>query len=193
MPRSPEDRVESGLKRAGVEQIHPRIEVHPSQEEAANAKFLIRPLRIRHEMMGMFVSSTCQQKAKADCVDETFMTGPNSPLPFDLPELLGRCLDDKDFAAEMLDIFSRQVPELMSKLNDALQQQAWADAAKAAHTLKGSSGNIAAKQMHTLAAELEHKLRAAELAGTEKLIADFRQTVDACLKAVPAASQQVKA
>jgi HPt (histidine-containing phosphotransfer) domain-containing protein len=119
------------------------------------------------------------------------MSAGNTITAFDLPELMNRCMDDASFAQEMLDLFAKQVPDLMSKLESAYAASNWADAAKAVHTLKGSSGNLAAKKMHKLSTTLEQSLKASEVATTEKLIAEFRVAVGECIAQVGAARNAV--
>jgi histidine phosphotransfer protein HptB len=112
---------------------------------------------------------------------------------FDKQELLDRCLDDTEFAVEMLEIFAKQVPEQMAKLTTAMSQGQTQDAAKAAHAMKGTAGNLAAKRLHVAMAEIEKTLRLDDLDKAQQILSIVQREADGALGEVPAMIQQLKA
>jgi len=105
---------------------------------------------------------------------------------FDKLELMSRCLDDADFAVEMLEIFARQLPEQLQKLTSAMSAGQAQEAAKAAHAMKGTAGNLAAKRLHVAMAELEKTLRQDDLAMANQLLEVILREAKCALDDVPA-------
>ncbi|MCX5683972.1 MAG: response regulator [Planctomycetota bacterium] len=79
--------------------------------------------------------------------------------PFDLVELLGRCMNSRDFMARMLDQFAGSVGADVERLEQAVSRGDLVAAARAAHTLKGMAANLAAHDMHRAALEMERACR----------------------------------
>jgi len=104
---------------------------------------------------------------------------------FDRGELMDRCLDDADFAVEMLEIFARQMPEQMLKLNAAMTAGLTQDAAKAAHAMKGTSGNLAARRLHVAMSEIEKTLRLDDLPKAQEMLGVVQREVNNALADVP--------
>ena len=74
---------------------------------------------------------------------------------FDRKELLALLDGDVTLLTELTDIFWENSPDLIAQLRSALTDQDPHTLAYAAHTLKGSVGNFAAKRALTLISELE--------------------------------------
>ena len=111
---------------------------------------------------------------------------------FDIRELMDRCLDDADFAVEMLEIFARQMPEQMLKLNSAMEAGLTLDAAKAAHAMKGTSGNLAARRLHVAMSEIEKTLRLEDLSKAQQMLAVVQREVNNALADVPTTIASLK-
>lgn len=114
---------------------------------------------------------------------------------FDVADLLDRCLQDASFAEEMLQIFATQVPQTLARLDTAFQSGNAPEAAKAAHSLKGSAGNLSARSLHGLSMQLEKTLVGGDCT-SPAAVALFQQCRDTCrrtLEAVPSTLTQVKA
>jgi two-component system, sensor histidine kinase and response regulator len=120
---------------------------------------------------------------------ELICMGVDSSTVFDPQELMDRCLSDVDFAIEMLTMFQARVPELMGKIVDALSAGSVAEAAGAAHALKGTAGNVAAKQLHAQCATIEKLLRQGQFPEAKAL---FPQLRDAAKKATDDVPMLVK-
>ena len=89
----------------------------------------------------------------------------------DLPELPGIDITDglermrgnwKTYRRILLD-FRKQQAAALPQLQNSIQRQEWEAASSLAHTLKGSGGNIGAKQLYSAAASLEQACRKADI------------------------------
>lgn len=74
-------------------------------------------------------------------------------------ELVERCLGDEAFAAEMLGLFASNTPGLVAQMRVHAEAGRWDDAARSAHTLKGTAGNIAAPDLRWAAMAFEDAVR----------------------------------
>jgi HPt (histidine-containing phosphotransfer) domain-containing protein len=86
---------------------------------------------------------------------------PHPPLAaVDFTVLAG--LDDEpiagepDLVTELIDLYLGEVPHLIDSIRNGLQSNDWKSARRAAHTLRGSSGNLGVLQLSDLADQLEH-------------------------------------
>lgn len=72
----------------------------------------------------------------------------------DVEELVDRLGGDREAAAEIIEIFSEDAPALVSEIRDAADDLT--RLRRAAHTLKGASGNIGAHAACQIAGLLQH-------------------------------------
>jgi two-component system, sensor histidine kinase and response regulator len=63
---------------------------------------------------------------------------------------------EPDFVVELIDIYLNEVPRLFGAIRHAIAQSDRATLRRAAHSLRGSSGNLGVLQMAAIAGELEH-------------------------------------
>jgi len=77
---------------------------------------------------------------------------------------------EPDVLAEVLQLFLEDVPRRIAKLRAACAAGDAVEVYKAAHSLKGSAGNIGAKGLAAVCRQLDEKGRAGELAGAKPLI-----------------------
>jgi HPt (histidine-containing phosphotransfer) domain-containing protein len=63
---------------------------------------------------------------------------------------------EPDFVVELIDLYLDEVPRLFDSLHTAIQNNDSASAKRAAHSLRGSSGNLGVLQIAAIADELEH-------------------------------------
>jgi HPt (histidine-containing phosphotransfer) domain-containing protein len=85
-------------------------------------------------------------------------TTPSNPLHTRLQELEQET--DSEFVNELIDIYMNETPKQIQAIATALTAQAFAPLMIAAHTLKGSSLNLGAKQLGALCLKLEELGRA---------------------------------
>ena len=83
---------------------------------------------------------------------------PSNPLHTRLQELEQET--DSEFVVELIDIYMNETPKQIQAIATALTTQAFAQLMIAAHTLKGSSLNLGAKQLGALCLKLEELGRA---------------------------------
>ncbi len=79
-----------------------------------------------------------------------------------------------DFLRELIAIYLVDSPKQLALLEDALSRQDAALALRAAHTLKGSSGNFGAELLARMAHEIETACKANNLAAAKSSLPDFR-------------------
>ena len=82
-------------------------------------------------------------------------SGRNQGKALAVQDVLDRLGGDEELLSEVVELFIEEVPDILSKLKDALDSGDWDSAAKLAHTLKGSSSNVGAERFASLALELE--------------------------------------
>lgn len=62
---------------------------------------------------------------------------------------------ESDLITELIDLYLGEVPQLIDSIRQGLQRNHWKAARRAAHTLRGSSGNLGVLQMSMLAGKIE--------------------------------------
>jgi two-component system, sensor histidine kinase and response regulator len=82
------------------------------------------------------------------------------------------------FAEEVLQLFLSDSTVRIGELLEALQSRNGEALARAAHTLKGSSGNVGARGLQTLCARLERAGRTSALDSAGEIVADLRSEFD---------------
>ncbi len=83
----------------------------------------------------------------------------NTDHPFNLEELLARCVGRMDFAERLLDKFLVHFAEDIDRLEQHLEQGDWEELARVAHCMKGASANIAAAGLRDQVAGIEASAR----------------------------------
>ena len=63
---------------------------------------------------------------------------------------------EPDFVVELIDLYLEEVPRLFDSIHTAIQNNDCTTAKRAAHSLRGSSGNLGVLQVAAIAGELEH-------------------------------------
>ena len=78
---------------------------------------------------------------------------------------------EPDVLDEVLRMFLDEVPRRIDRLRAAWAAGDLAELHRAAHSLKGSAGNIGAHAMYAVCRQLDERGKAGDLAGTEQLVA----------------------
>ncbi len=85
---------------------------------------------------------------------------------------------EPDVLTEVLKLFLDEAPKRLERLRDAWQERNAPDLQRAAHSLKGSAGNIGAKRMYEICRQLDERGKANDFPGAKHLIeslaAEFR-------------------
>jgi len=143
--------------------------------EAGMDDFISKPVRIE-ELEGALERSTP--------VAPSSTPAPAAESPARLETVNGKALDrlrelrapnHPDPLAEIIDLFIEQTPDLLRSLNEASAQQDAVGLRKAAHTLKGSCGNLGADRMAALCRDLEVAAKQGTLSSARALIARIEQ------------------
>jgi len=80
--------------------------------------------------------------------------------------------DGGEFLREIFAIYLEDTPKRITEMKEALAKGDAATFARAAHTIKGSSANVGAKVMKSIAERLEHTARKDGLANVSSGVAD---------------------
>jgi Amt family ammonium transporter len=82
-------------------------------------------------------------------------SAPNTASEIDLEQLLARCVNNRDVAVRVLDMFRLRAQQQLEQLQQWFDAQDATAMARTAHLLKGMAGNVAAGAVAELAAALE--------------------------------------
>jgi HPt (histidine-containing phosphotransfer) domain-containing protein len=77
----------------------------------------------------------------------------------DLKDFLERVQDDKELLVELLDIFQEDFVGKRQTLGEAVKSNDVTKIKEIAHSLKGASGNISAKEMHANFLKIEQSAK----------------------------------
>ena len=78
---------------------------------------------------------------------------------------------EPDVLDEVLRLFLDEVPRRLDRLRAAWSAGDVTEVHRAAHSLKGSAGNIGAHALYAVCKQLDERGKAGDLAGTEHLVA----------------------
>jgi len=78
---------------------------------------------------------------------------------------------EPDVLNEVLTIFLQEVPPRLERLRTFLAAGNIVEVQRAAHSLKGSAGNIGARALHDICRQVDDKGRAGDLSGLAPLVA----------------------
>jgi len=106
-----------------------------------------------------------------------------SPEVFELAALVRRCMDDRSFAAVLVEKFTTRLPVTIREIESSLAASDWAAAAAKVHNLKGEAGSLAAGGLQAAAAKLEESLRGAEHDAAPSLLVQLKSAADECVAA----------
>ena len=95
-------------------------------------------------------------------------------LPVDLKQLQGLTGGDKDFEREIIDLFLKDTPLQLTRLEAAINDGNSSNVEAAAHSIKGAAANMGAEKFRKLAHGLEMKGKTASLQGASGDYADLK-------------------
>jgi len=90
----------------------------------------------------------------------------------DLNEFLQRVQEDKELLVELLDIFSEDFAGKRKSLGEAVTQEDYEQVRNIAHSLKGASGNISAKNLREIFMKVEDMGKRGEFQNIEQLMSE---------------------
>ncbi len=108
------------------------------------------------------------------------------PEPFDVEDLLHRCLGDAKFSSMLLQKFAARAGNQQAAIERAIDSGNLVELAREAHTLKGVAANLSADELRHGAAKLEQAARGGQRDELADLLADVVDELARCVAAVPA-------
>jgi len=106
--------------------------------------------------------------------------GMSSDDPIDLAMVMERCLNDRGFVRELLEIFQKQAEAELPKLRDAGESGDMSQLCGLAHKLKGSAANVSAFSLNRLFTELEKVAREGPANRVAGLISEVESEIRRC-------------
>ncbi|MEI8194382.1 MAG: response regulator [Phycisphaerae bacterium] len=110
---------------------------------------------------------------------------PATAVPIDIDVLFQHCLGDLAFLAKILQVAKTEIPGLVECISEHLTAGASQQVTLAAHSLKGATGQIGARTLQSLAADIEACGRAGDLDRAGRQLAELQQEVQRCLTFIP--------
>jgi HPt (histidine-containing phosphotransfer) domain-containing protein len=86
--------------------------------------------------------------------------------------------DDGEFLRELITIYLTDTPKQIQQLEEALIRQDATVVTRAAHTIKGSSGNFGAEEFARLARDIETAGKENHLPAAANLLPEFKRQFD---------------
>ncbi len=91
----------------------------------------------------------------------------------DLKDFMERVQDDKELLLELLDIFQEDFVGKRQALDEAVKTKDITKIKELAHSLKGASGNISAKEMHANFLKIETAAKSDDVDQAAKILKDI--------------------
>ncbi len=114
-------------------------------------------------------------------------------FPFDIDELFRRCAGREDVARKILGMVEGNLSGSMERLEQGLDSSSLDEIGKAAHGLKGTSGNLGLRTLHEHARRLEEIVRAGHIEEARSVIESIAQEVKRSVEAAGEAAERVAA
>ncbi len=105
--------------------------------------------------------------------------------PVFTPEaLLNATCNDKELAAQVVEVFLADIPTQLGDLASAARGTDAKTAERVAHSIKGASATVGGQQMHALALECEILGREGKLDALAAKVDDLRESFDKLVQAM---------
>jgi PAS domain S-box-containing protein len=148
--------------------------------------------------MDDYISKPIQVRALQAALERWGQRDPVPPMPAASPETHPATIDwavveglralqeegEPDFVQEMIDLYLANTPSLIAAMHQALAQDQPEALKDAAHTLKGNSSSLGARQMGVLSLDLEKIGRSATVKGAEALLAELENEFERVRRAL---------
>jgi HPt (histidine-containing phosphotransfer) domain-containing protein len=106
----------------------------------------------------------------------------------DLKDFMERVQDDKELLVELLDIFQEDFVGKRAAMGEAVKSNDVTKVKEVAHSLKGASGNISAKEMHANFLKIEQSAKNGDLSQIPPIL----QSIDGQFEQIKAFAVKVK-
>lgn len=114
----------------------------------------------------------------ANAVGGKKLLGVEKPAVLDRMVALERLQGDSELLAELAEVFLKDHPRLLAELRNSLSEGDLIGLERAAHTIKGSAGNFAARRAVDAAIELERAARSGDFAECRRLCSVLETELD---------------
>ncbi len=105
-------------------------------------------------------------------------------LVFDKDEILKRFDGDEEFLTELVEIFTNDIPEQLSRIKEAVDNRNSKDLEKSAHKLKGAVSNFVENAAFETALQLEMMGRENRLDGVEEAYGTLEKEIKCLVNAL---------
>jgi PAS domain S-box-containing protein len=116
-------------------------------------------------------------------IGESLERPDSAAAPFDFTELAERCLGNWELIDRIVPRFVERLPELASRLEDAVRKGRWQEVATQAHQLKGLAANLSAEPLHAAIRDLEAACVDSDGARVILLLDNVRTETERCVEA----------
>ena len=111
---------------------------------------------------------------------------------FQSGEMWERFAGDVELVGEILDLIDRDLPQYVARLRRAVDDGDWAVVARLAHTIKGTTGEVAAVHLPGLAVSIEQAALASDRAAVSALVPIVEEAATDLLAALRTWRDEVK-
>ncbi len=113
-------------------------------------------------------------------------------MPIDFDDFYQRCMKNPAFFEKMLNKFAERAQTDLQKIKEAAEQQNHEQLTLLSHALKGAAGNLSAKPLQQVAAELEAMSKNGELENLAQQIDALQVEINRCLGSISEGKDYVK-
>jgi len=106
-------------------------------------------------------------------------------LPFNVDDVLNRCMGNASFLGRMLEKFRNKAAIDLEQLTKAVRAGHCQEAATAAHAFKGMAANLSATSLQDLTDQLETMAKEDDLNDATRCLDELHAELDRCLAAIP--------
>jgi HPt (histidine-containing phosphotransfer) domain-containing protein len=95
--------------------------------------------------------------------------------PYDMEQLVRRCMGKIELAERLLNSFESRFPEDLSKIEDSLREYDSPTASRMVHQLKGAAANVSAPDLYKMLARLEDVVRVGQYEQANDCVGEIHQ------------------
>jgi two-component system sensor histidine kinase/response regulator len=162
-------------------------------EEYKNAgadTFILKPFDVKRiTLLIELIASESESGSPKEPHKKQAETLTDIPI-LDMQDALLRFNNDRHFYLDNLSEFIQSLPDRQEKLDQALKTQNWTDLATYAHNLKGVAANFGAKQLSTLASDLDGYCQDRKIRLAGKTIREIHQNIATLAEAANKITEQ---
>lgn len=92
-----------------------------------------------------------------------------------------RCLNDPALVGRVAEKFKLKIPQTMDSLVQSVRAGNAAEAARLAHAIKGTAGNLSATALSDMARQIEELGHAGDLSMAEAVLSQMKTELNRCL------------